>query len=294
MSRVRDYILNWVLNGADDGVLLVQSGDSYELVGATRDHTDGGLTVAADDDGELRPLGAGSRFGLRRRALRWALNGTADAWLLVQSGNSYELVEAEYESDAGAYVVELDGAEQYYEDVGGMMGQLEGVPFGLANDDARVIVDADTAAAATAADAKVEDRGEIPRDAELSIDELRESMTVGTFETADGPAQIINPFHRASDEPDVVDLSSITRVMKHAGAPDAPRKAADNAVEAERATQGMSLGTLTDWVKIVGSFLMGALVVEYISGSSGGGGVEVPLVVSPALEPLVAAVGILI
>lgn len=292
MSRLRNMALNWVLNGADDGVLLVQSEDSYELVEAT-DHTDGGLSVAVDDDGDRRPLGADSRLGLRRRALRWALNGTSDAWLLIQSGNSYELVEADYESDAGAYVVEHDGDEQYYEDVAGMMRDLEGVPLGLANDDARVIVDAETAKAATAADVKVEDRGELAPDAELSIDEIKNSMNVGTYQTANGPAHIINPFHRVRDEPGVVDLEAVTTVLEHGGRPDTPRKTAENAVEAERATQGFGLGELTSWVKYVGSFLMGAIAVEYIASSSGGGGVELPVVLSPALE-FIMTVGVLV
>jgi hypothetical protein len=71
------------------------------------------------------------------------------------------------------------------------------------------------------------------------------------------------------------------RLFPQESSPDTPRKAADNAVEAERATQGLSMGKVGDWVQIVGSFLMGAITVEFIAGSSGGGGVDVPIMVMP-------------
>ncbi|MDR9412768.1 MAG: hypothetical protein RI531_09175, partial [Haloferacaceae archaeon] len=53
-----------------------------------------------------------------------------------------------------------------------------------------------------------------------------------------------------------------------------PRKAAKNAIEAERATQGIDLSQLTQIGTIFGAFLLGAITVEFIAGG-GGGGVDV-------------------
>jgi len=202
-----------------------------------------------------------------------------DGWLIVQRGNNYSLEPADYDSDADAFVVEHDGDEQYYEDTAGMMHTMRGVPVGLATDEARPIVDVETAKTATEAEQKMTDGGLLSADEMLSIDEIINRLKVGTVNTSYGTAHIINPFHRLEDEPDIVDLRESVRLYPRESMPDTPRKAADNAVEAERATQGLSMGKVGDWVQIVGSFLMGAITVEFIAGSSGGGGVDVPLMI---------------
>ncbi|MDR9412763.1 MAG: hypothetical protein RI531_09145, partial [Haloferacaceae archaeon] len=58
-----------------------------------------------------------------------------------------------------------------------------------------------------------------------------------------------------------------------ASSPDTPRKAAKNAVEAERANQGMDFGSLMQIGTIFGAFMLGAITVEYIAGGSGGSSV---------------------
>ena len=213
-----------------------------------------------------------------------------DGWLIVQRGNNYSLEPAEYDSDADAFVVEHDGDDQYYEDVAGMMHTMRGVPVGLATDEARPIVDVETAKTATAAEEKMTDGGILSTEAKLGIDEIINRLKVGTVNTSYGTAHLINPFHAAEDEPDIVDVRPVVRLFSNDTAPDTPRKSAENAVEAERAVKGLNVGKLGDWVQIVGSFLMGAITVEFIAGSSGGGGVDVPIMVMPdvafALLPL--------
>jgi len=204
-----------------------------------------------------------------------------DGWLIVQRGNSYSLEPADYDSDADAFVVEHNGDEQYYEDTAGLMHTMRGVPVGLATDEARPIVDTDTASTATTAEQKMTDGGLLSAETTLTVDEIVNRLKVGSVNTQYGQAHIINPFHALEDEPDVVDLRESVRLFPQESSPDTPRKAADNAVEAERATQGLSMGKVGDWVQIVGSFIMGAITVEFIAGSSGGGGVEVPIMLMP-------------
>jgi hypothetical protein len=216
-----------------------------------------------------------------RRVLSWALKRNKEGWLLVQSGNTYRFEPVDYDTDAGAYTIDGEDGEQYFEDVAGQMRQLDGVPVGLAADDSRLIVDAETAKTATAVDDKVEDRGVLSPEEELSVSEIMNSMKVGSVQTANGVSHLINPFHKAEDEPDIVDVRPVVRLFSNNTAPDTPRKSAENAVEAERAVKGLNVGKLGDWVQIVGSFLMGAITVEFIAGSSGGGGVDVPIMIMP-------------
>jgi hypothetical protein len=62
------------------------------------------------------------------------------------------------------------------------------------------------------------------------------------------------------------------RLFRHGADPNTPKKAATNAIEAERAKSARDLGELLEWGKIAGSFLLGAIVAEYF----GGGGGSVP------------------
>jgi hypothetical protein len=271
MSPLRDRLLNFVLSDSGkDGWLFVQRRNTYELEPVTYDDIEGAYHVDPD-----RELGR-----LRSWALDFVLSASkADGWLLVQRGNKFELEPAEYDSDADAYVItDGEGEDQFYEDTAGMMHTFRGVPLGLATDEARPIVDIENAKTATTAAHKMADGGVIPADQTLTVEQVRNRLKVGTINTSYGAAHIINPFHRAADEPDIVDLRESVRLFPNESSPDTPRKAADNAVEAERATGGLDVGNLTDWIQIVGSFLMGAIVTEYIAGSSsGGGGVDIPV-----------------
>jgi|AKVG01.1.fsa_nt_gi hypothetical protein len=271
MNPIRERLLNFVLNeSADDGWLLVQRRNSYELEAVEWDERDEHYVAKPDKE-----LGF-----FRKKALDYVLGGSAsDGWLMVQRGNKYELEAAEYRSDADAYVVtDEEGEEQFFEDSAGLMHTFRGVPLGIATDEARPIVDGDTAQVATAAGEKMTDGGVLTSDQQLSVNDVRKRLKVGEVNTQYGSVHIVNPFHRKDDEPDIVDLREAVRLFPNKTSPDTPRKAADNAVEAERATGGLDVGQLTDWVQIVGSFLMGAIVTEYIAGSSGGGGgVEIPV-----------------
>ena len=166
----------------------------------------------------------------------------------------------------------FDEPKQYFEDVAGQMRQLDGVPVGLAADDSRLIVDAETAKTATALDATVEDRGVLTPEEKLSVSEIMNSMKVGTVQTANGVSHLINPFHAAEDEPDIVDVRPVVRLFSNDTAPDTPRKSAENAVEAERAVKGLNVGKLGDWVRFAASFWRGGTTGESTEGRRSGGG----------------------
>lgn len=230
-------------------------------------------------------------MNIARALIRIGLNRRDEGWLLVQSGNEYVLEPVDYDADADAFIIERDGEEdQFFEDNMGMMHSLFGVPIGLATDEARPIVDADSAKTASAADQKVTDGGIMAKEETLEVGEVMNRMKVGTVQTGNGIAHLINPWHHENDEPDIVDIRPTMRMFRHDSSPDTPRKAAKNAVEAERATGGLDVGALTDWVQIVGSFLMGAIVTEYIAGSSGGGGgIDIPVTLTPAFDVMMQA-----
>lgn len=276
MNKIRKWLLNFVLNAsAKDGWLLMQRGSKYTLEQVFYDPENDAFVID-----EAQELG-----GLRQRALDYVLSASAsDGWLLVQRGNKYTLEEATYDSDADAYRTGGgDEDELFFEDQAGRMHTFRGVPFGICNDEFRPILDADTAKTATAVDEKVTDGGKLAPQSSIKVSDVMKRMRVGTVSTQDGVAHIVNPYHHTDDEPDIVDMRPTASLLRHDSSPDAPRKAAKNAIEAERATDGLNVGNLTDWVQIVGSFLMGAIVTEYIAGSSGGGGVEVPLMLQPLI-----------
>lgn len=177
-----------------------------------------------------------------------------------------------------------------YEDTLGLMRSCRGVPFGVCSEESDAIAGEDmTAAVETVADGGAPETG--PRS--LPVEEALEQLKVGEVSSHYGVSHVVNPFRRDDPDADVVDLRQVVR--RFAGAPPTtPRKAADNAVESERGGERSSASNLTDFIQIAGSFLLGAIVVEYVAGSSGGGGTQVPLVVSPALEYVSAAVGVLI
>jgi hypothetical protein len=279
MNKIRQWLLNFVLNdSSEDGWMMVQRDNEYHLEKAEWDDDEQHYAIGEEHE----ELGR-----LRAWALDYVLGGSsADGWLLIQSGNPYTLEPAEYQPDANAYVVGDGEDKRFFEDRAGLMHSWRGVPLGLVTDSDRPIVDIDTAATAAGADQKITDGGELAANTKLSVQQIANRLKVGEVNTQYGTSHIVNPFHAVEDEPDVVDLRPATRLFPSETDPDTPRKAADNALEAERATEGLSMGNLTDWVQIVGSFLMGAIVAEYIAGSSGGGGVDVPLMLDMVLMML--------
>ena len=106
-------------------------------------------------------------------------------------------------------------------------------------------------------------------------------MTVGELHPRDSEKSIsiINPFHHIYDEPDIVDVRPVARLFRRSARPDTPRKAAKNAVEAERASQGLDLGTVGQTALILTSAFVGGLLT-YIgfTASGGGGGIALPLI----------------
>jgi hypothetical protein len=229
-------------------------------------------------------------MNLTDTVFRWAFRRNKDGWILMQRANRYELEAIEFDSDADAY--RIKESDEYLEDNVGMMHTLFGVPFGLASDQGRPVVDIDAAQTASGIDHKITDGGTIDLEQRMSIQDIMDHFKIGTVQTSQGPAHIVNPFHATHDEEEIVDIRPTARLFGTASDPDTPRKAAKNAIEAERATQGMDLGQLGYWVQIVGSFLMGAIVTEYIAGSSGGGGIDVPLQVGSLAISVLPSVGL--
>jgi len=203
-------------------------------------------------------------------------NVSNDGWLWVQLLELVLVAPLHRDSDADAYYIETDDeTREYYEDNLGMMHSFRGAPFGIATDRARVITDGETAQIATTITEKDQNNELVTEDSVFRLGDIMKHLTVGQIQApGGGKAIIVNPFHRQADEPDIVDVRPITKLMRRASRPDTPRKAAKNAIEAERATQGIDLSQLSQIGTIFGAFLLGAITVEFIAGS-GSGGVDV-------------------
>jgi len=214
------------------------------------------------------------------KIIAWVLKANPDGWVLSQRGNHYDFEPLERDEKNARYRVGDGDEEGFLEDHLGKMHHLNGVPIGLHLEDARQVVDVEDAAVATAFDDQVDDAGELELDTQLTPEEIMQFLDVGTVRTNHGTAKIVNPYLAQDDVPDLVDLRDTMRLHRNAADPQTPLKAAQNAVEAERATQGMDWGNAAQIGGMIGAFLIGAITVEYIAGGSGGGGVSVGLMIS--------------
>jgi len=213
------------------------------------------------------------------RRLRKFLNYAENGWLLVQRGRNYKLYPMERDNDADSYVIETEDGKEYYEDNMGMVRTLNGHPFGIATERGRPIVDAETAETAAAMDDKDDEEQRLSPDTVLKVEDIMKHMTVGTLhpDDAERSIAIINPFHHIDDEPDIVDVRPTARLFRRAARPDTPRKAAKNAVEAERASQGLDLGTVGQTALILTSAFVGGLLTYIGTTAGGGGSVSLPI-----------------
>jgi len=106
-------------------------------------------------------------------------------------------------------------------------------------------------------------------------------MTVGELHPKESERSIaiINPFQTIYDEPEIVDVRPVARLFRRSARPDTPRKAAKNAIEAERASQGLDLGTIGQTALILTSAFVGGLLTYIGTTSQGGGGIALPLII---------------
>ncbi|HKJ86545.1 MAG TPA: hypothetical protein VKA06_10745 [Spirochaetia bacterium] len=223
----------------------------------------------------------GLKWWRARRRFNKFLSFSEQGWLLVQSGKTYTLYPLNRDTDADAFYIETDDGREYYEDNLGMIRSLNGFPFGIATDRGRPIVDAEAAKTAAAMDQKDDEDRQLTEDSHLKVSDIMQHMTVGELHPRDSEKSIsiINPFHHIHDEPDIVDVRPVARLFRRSARPDTPRKAAKNAVEAERASQGLDLGTVGQTALILTSAFVGGLLT-YIgfTASGGGGGIALPLI----------------
>jgi len=209
------------------------------------------------------------RGWLRRKWIR----SNKDGWILLQRGNRYGIVPVDRED--GMAVIEVDGDRQYLEGEDRMLN-LDGVPFGLALEGPRDIVDVEAAAASTEVADMTDIGGANMAKDSFTLEEVADRIKVGELATDGGKVTYLNPYIDL-DPKRIVDLRHITKLFAHSGTSDTPRKAAKNAIEAERSIQGRDFGQLVQYGTIVGAFLLGAITVEYIAGSGGGGGGSINL-----------------
>jgi hypothetical protein len=221
----------------------------------------------------------GLKKRLAQRRLQKFLSFASHGWLLVQRGRNYKLYPMERDNDADSYIVETEDGKEYYEDNLGMMRTLNGHPFGIATERGRPIVDAETAETAVAMDEKDDESKRLSPDSVVKIEDVMNHMTVGTLHPRDSDRSvaIINPFHLVEDEPDIVDVRPTARLFRRAARPDTPRKAAKNAVEAERASQGLDLGTIGQTALILTSAMVGGILTYIGTTAGGGGGLSLPI-----------------
>lgn len=257
-------------------------------------------------------LGAGVVIGfsgsglLRNILLRQILRSNKTGWVLTQRGTRYTLDPLDRDEDANCYKIEKRDKEEYAEDTAGMMHTLEGVPLGLRLEGERPMVDVETAESAAAQEKKILDGGKIeefddderPDDPEtdvmdleeMDVEEVEEHFIVGEKIGSKRKLLYINPFCLREQIPDIVDLRAAPKALKHDTDPDTPRKAAKNAVEAERSFSSWS--DLKEFGKVTVAFVLG-MIATYagttVTGGGGGGGgggaeaVDVGLTALPAL-----------
>ena len=210
------------------------------------------------------------------RRLRKALRSNRHGWVLTQRGNEYDIEPIEREEDTGMYVTA--DSDEYIEDNAGMMHTLEGVPFGLRRDDSRPIVDVVAAQVAEGAASKLPDGGTIAEDDRFTIEEISERLLVGKFRNGLGETiHYLNPFVHV-DSGHVVDLRNIGKLFLHDSNPDAPRKAAENALEAERAlNDGFQWGELGRYAMFVVMLVLG----YGFGAQSSGAGISLGIMIMP-------------
>jgi len=256
-------------------------------------------------------VGAGGLFAfagndyVRDGLLRKILQSNRAGWVLTQRGTTYELDPVERDSDANCYKIGDGDDTEYVEDTAGMMHSLEGVPLGLRLEGERPIVDVETVESIVGQETKVMDGGEIepvdgdewpadpdpdPHDlAEFDTDELEDHFIIGKKTGKRRKILYVNPFTLRERIPDLVDLREAPKALQHDTDPDTPRKAAANAVEAERATLS-DWGEVWDFAKYAGAFLLGGIATYMGTTASGGGGgggvtesVDVGLTIAPVI-----------
>ena len=195
--------------------------------------------------------------------LKRILRSSQDGWALVQSGLRYLLKPITREN--GQAKVEIDGENEVFE-FGDRMHKLLGVPVGLALESQLVET------AVVADNVSVNPNGEnLDLNQNLTIDDLMERLKIGEIATEAGRFVFVNPFVHV-DRSQIVDLRPITKLLRYDGSSDMPRKAAKNAVEAERNLEGTDWGEAVTYGAILSAFLLGAISSTYIGGGGGGGG----------------------
>ena len=199
--------------------------------------------------------------------LKRILRSSRDGWALVQSGSRYLLKPITREN--GQAKVEIDGENEVFE-FGDRMHKLLDVPLGLALESQLVGADVETAVVAD--NVPVNPNGEnLDLNQNLTIDDLMERLKIGEIATEAGRFVFVNPFVHV-DRSQIVDLRPITKLLRYDGSSDMPRKAAKNAVEAERNLEGTDWGEAVTYGAILSAFLLGAISSTYIGGGGGGGG----------------------
>lgn len=216
---------------------------------------------------------------LSERALAKVLQASSDGWLIIQQGQRYLMRQVQH--DDGAITAMVDDQKHHWEG-DDMMHTMAGVPLGLAVAGPASVVDVETAAAVEHVDTQ-QDMPQLHQDDQLSVGQIRDSLQVGQVQTDQGVVSLINPFTTVDAK--VTDLRGIVKGMRHAGTSDLPRKAAENARLAERATKGTDLGSIGQIGSIFGAFLLGAITVEFIAGGGGASVPSVGLTLLPLLWP---------
>lgn len=220
-------------------------------------------------------LAAPMSDGLAKIMLKSGIKA-ADAWVLVQRGNGYELEPAEYDAaDSKAYMVGDDDEEEreYFDDEHGLMKTLWKTPFGLAYEGQSAISDITAATVGREYGDLATDGGPREEDEQFTLDELKDFAHVGTLEKSYGDVkhrvEYINPFASVPEGREIVDVRGVVNLLKNNGSPETPRKTAENAAQAERAFDGMR--GLKQSASMIAAAMVGGLLV-YLGMSSGGGG----------------------
>jgi len=205
--------------------------------------------------------------------LKKFLKANKTGWVITQRGNEYS-IEPIKRNELGGY--DTIGTDEVVEDNAGLMHNLMGVPLGLRVDDQRPIVDVLSAQVGKEVAHKLPDGGEIKQGEQFTIEQLQDMLMVGKFRTDNGLIHYVNPFVHI-DGSKVVDLRHVAKLFVHDSDPDAPRKAAANAIEAERAVADDRFSEVVKYGMLLGAVLIGFGLASYSGGGGAGGSSSIDL-----------------
>lgn len=217
--------------------------------------------------GERAPLELRNRFAQHY----WGMMAVAmDRMLLVvRERTGVDLCASKHDAEmGGGEAVTLEGRQRNYEDPAGKMGYLKNRPIGIVTDIVNVVVDPLTA--------------EVGRQKRERRDAGEEWIDLESIDGIDEAGEAYAAHYRVASEPHGVDIEDAIEYVDRA----APPESADATYERVKLSQMVFKNVnMLEIMSLALLYLVGLggvyLVADFLaSGSSGGGGTDVSLMIS--------------